>query len=587
VMAPATRRPDYVILAEVGSRDLQVWHTVEMSSIIRQPDYAPEDFQGLIDRENDRVELKTGAGRRPLQEALVALSNTDGGVIFIGVDDRRNIVGRTLDQGTDDTIHQAAVDAHNVGRYRVSQIMVGDLPVVAIEVKRREEGIAQTSDGRILVRQGARNQPLIGDDVWQLTSSRTARRFERSPSGVPSHKIDRDQLRAMSEIYDWTTEAGDLDDRLRERGLLVGDELTMAGALVITDSAETLNTSKFVVEIRWYDGAGPDFRRRATIGGPLPLQVEAAATMVTEDIGSDLIVAGTHRRELPRLPPVVVREAIANAVAHRSYERDQTAIVIEIRPRQVVVTSPGPLPDSVTVATMRDAQAARNPTVIGVLRRFGLTEDAGRGVDVMQDLMRDEMLDPPVFEEIGDFVRVTLPIAGPVTPQERAWLKDLEERATLGPVERMLLVHAARREPVQTIELRGNAVQPLGWSTMPRRLTNAVARSVTGLDREATRAVLQRLRDQGFLTQHGQRGGAYYLLDRTLIRGAAHGLTDEEIEQLVLDAASTQAVRNEDVRRLTGLDRNAASSLLHRLTDRGLLDRRGEKRGTEYLRRSP
>lgn len=61
-------------------------------------------------------------------------------------------------------------------------------------------------------------------------------------------------------------------------------------------------------------------------------------------------------------------------------------------------------------------------------------------------------------------------------------------------------------------------------------------------------------------------------------------MTDEEIEQLVLDAAKQHAIRNEDVRRLTGLDSTAAGSMLRRLTERGLLERRGEKRGTEYVR---
>lgn len=119
--------------------------------------------------------------------------------------------------------------------------------------------------------------------------------------------------------------------------------------------------------------------------------------------------------------------------------------------------------------------------------------------------------------------------------------------------------------------------------TMPRCLTNAEVRKITGLDREETRAALKRLCDQGFLTQHGQRGGAYYLLNPTLIRGAAHGMTEEEIEQLVLGAAKQQAIRNEDVRRLTGLDSTAVASMLRRLTERGLLERRGAKRGTEYV----
>ncbi|MGH3997520.1 MAG: ATP-binding protein [Pseudonocardiaceae bacterium] len=344
-----------------------------------------------------------------------------------------------------------------------------------------------------------------------------------------------------------------------------------------------MNATKLVVEIRWYDGAGPDFLRRTTIGGPLPEQVRMAAHTVINEIGSHPVITGIHRRDLPRLPPVVIREAIANAVAHRSYERDHSAIIIDIRPHQVVVTSPGPLPESVTVATMRHAQAARNPSVIAVLRKFGLTEDAGRGVDVMQDVMRDEMLDPPIFEEVGEFLRVTLPINGPITPEERAWLKDLEELGKLEPAERLLLVRAARREPVIRLRMSGGKLLKAGESTMPRRLTNAEARKVTGLGRDEARTALKRLRDQGFLTQHGQRGGAYYLLNPTLIRGAAHGMTDEEIEQLVLDAAKQQAIRNEDVRRLTGLDSSAVGSMLRRLTERGLLERRGEKRGTEYV----
>lgn len=547
--------------------------------------YSADEFRSLIDRETDRIELKTGLGGKPLQEVFVAFSNTDGGLVFIGVDDQRQVIGRSLDQTADEKIHQAAaVDAHNVGRYRVRQITVGELPVVAVQVNRREDGFAQTSDGRILVRRGPRNQPLIGDDVWRLASSRTLRRFERSPAGVRRAQVDDELLRRVCTVYDWDPTVADLDDRLRERGLLGDDdELTVAGALVLTDPAQTLNASKLVVEIRWYDSAGPDFRRRMTIGGPLPEQVHTAAQVVIDELGSDLVVAGIHRRDLPRLPFVVVREAIANAVVHRSYERDQSAIIIEIRPHQVVVTSPGPLPESVTVATMRHAQAARNPSVIAVLRQFGLTEDAGRGVDVMQDVMRDEMLDPPVFDEPGEFVRVTLPIKGPITPEERAWLKDLEEGGTLEPADRLLLVHAARRHQVRKLERRGGKLFVGGESTMARRLTNAEARKVTGLDREEARAVLKRLRDQGFLTQHGQRGGAYYLLNRTLIRGAAHGMTNEEIEQLVLDAAMQHAIRNEDVRRLTGLDSIAAGSMLRRLTERGVLERRGEKRGTEYV----
>ncbi len=76
--------------------------TAVAASITIYDTYSPEEFERLISRETDRVELKTGVGGKPLQEALVAFSNSDGGVIFIGVDNRRDVRGRTLDQSTDD-----------------------------------------------------------------------------------------------------------------------------------------------------------------------------------------------------------------------------------------------------------------------------------------------------------------------------------------------------------------------------------------------------------------------------------------------------------------------------------------------------
>ena len=88
-------------------------------------------------------------------------------------------------------------------------------------------------------------------------------------------------------------------------------------------------------------------------------------------------------------------------------------------------------------------------------------------------------------KKFGEFVRVTLPIKGPITPYERAWLKDPEQGGTLEPVERLLLVHAARREPVIRVELRGGKLFDdgelikAGESTMARRLTNAEARKAT------------------------------------------------------------------------------------------------------------
>jgi ATP-dependent DNA helicase RecG len=283
--------------------------------------------------------------------------------------------------------------------------------------------------------------------------------------------------------------------------------------------------------------------------------------MLTVELGHELVVLGLRRHEIPRLPTVVLREALANAVAHRSYETSGTAIRIEIRPDEVRIISPGGLPEPVTEANIRDAQAARNLHMIRVLRQAGLAEDAGRGVDVMVDSMRSELLDPPRFRDLGHAVEVTLPVRSAVTPEERAWVREIEARGLIQPGDRLILVHAARGE----------------------RLTNARVRELIGLDSADARQALRRLCDAKFLVRHGSRGGASYVLGDSLGAPAGLRLSRAELADLLVGLAGEEALTNAKVRARAGLDRSEALRVLDGLVAAGRLIRVGERRGTRYV----
>ncbi len=514
--------------------------------------YTAEEFARLVEREHERLELKTGVGRKPVQDAMVAFTNTDGGVIFVGVTDAREVAGRRRDQGLDDAVHEAAATATGLGRYSIRQIIVAGVSVVCIEVQARQDEVAQTSDGRVLVRQGGHNRALFGRELLELLSRRTLVRFEDQDSGLPLEASDPALLSDVAGRYSWApgvTEAG-----LRERGLLhESGRLTIAGALILTDPDVSLAASKFHVDVRGYAAdAGTSYVRREIISGPVQAQVERATEVVLRDIGSEIVITDAYRHEVPRLPRRVVRETVANAVAHRSYEFDDAPVVVEIRPSSVAVTSPGSLPGSVTVERLREAQSPRNHTVIDVLRRFRLAEDSGQGIDVIEDELEYELLAEPHFEETPSSFRVELPMRGRISGQERAWLAEFERRGLVRPEDRAVLLRVTRTG----------------------RMTNAGVREQLGIDSTEARARLQRLRSVGLVLQHGTRGRAYY----------TPGTIGPErsIERVILDAAEAGPVSNRVVRELTGLDRAGALSLLRRLVSEGLLDQQGTRRGTTY-----
>lgn len=520
------------------------------------------EFAELITRETDCVELKTGVSADKVQDAMVAFSNAEGGLILIGVKDDGTIVGRTLDQGTDDAIHAAARHARDLGRYQVKQVRVDEVPVVAVIVQRRQEGFAQTSNGRVLQRRGAANPALMGEDLWSFMTARAHRRFESTECDVQRSDVDGTFLADLATAHGWPLGGLELlDDRLIERGLLArSGALTFAGALLLTNPGRSLGLAKMHIDVRRYPDESINYDRRVQVGGPLHHQIAEATRFIMDELGTDMVVSGVHRHEVPKLPEVVIREVIANAVAHRSYEIDRVSIQVDLRPGRIEVRSPGRLPEPVTVATLRLAQAARNPTVIDTLRKLHLAEDAGRGIDVIEDSMAAALLDPPQFAEEGESVRVTLPLSGPMSAQERAWVSEIDRRSGLSGPDRMLLVHAARGET----------------------LTNGRAREILSTDVLSARKSLRHLVNVGLLETTGERSGMRYHLARSVVGPAQHRLRPAEARSIILTAARERGIANEDVLRLLGVDRDEALFHLRQLVQAGKLTVAGQRRGTKY-----
>lgn len=520
-----------------------------------------EEFRAEFPGEGDHVEFKQGISDDRVESALVAFSNADGGVILVGVAPDGSIHGHVLDGETVARLHRIAARVTNPGRYRMHEVLVGDRSVVAVSVARRHEGIAQTRTGSPLVRRGAMNTPLLGAELSEFVAKQALPRFDRTATDATLDDASAGLIARVASVWEWNR--GNVVERMREHGLVSATtppRLTVAGALYVLEDPERV-LGKTFIEIFRYRDASNAYDKRVAVSGPVDEQVQRATDVVMDELGRDLVVLGVQRYELARIPERVLREAIANAVAHRSYEARGAAVRIEIRPDAVLVKSPGSLPEPVTVENIREQNAARNVSVIDTLRRYGLAEDAGRGIDVMEDTMQEQLLDRPTFADDGAFVTVTLPLGSTVAPSERAWITEMERRGDIRPADRVLLVHAARGEI----------------------LTNQYARELLSVDSVDARSALQRLRDAGFLEQLGERGGAQYRLVDDLAPPAGLRLDPTELGDVVVGLTRDGPVTNAVVRERTGLDRAQALALLTALVEHGRLVRIGERRGARYV----
>lgn len=541
----------YPLFHPAGAGDLPV--------LLTSAEFAAE-FPG----ESELIELKRGLSSRRVQETAVAFSNADGGVYVVGVEPDGRIVGVTQPGEKAKDIHQAMRDACDPGRYDVHELQVGDATVLVLAVAHRHEGFAQTSAGAVLTRKGASNVPLLGAELSRFLAGRAFQSFELTPTSAnfPADVADA-LLQEVTDVYGWQPGAP-TDELLEEAGFLTGERgetvLTVAGSLLLLGDPGTVGGRPYV-EIRRYGADQVDPDRVWRIEGPITRQVEDATNAVVEELGSVSVIVGARRVDLPKIPPRVVREAIANAVAHRSYENAGSSVRIDLTPAQVSITSPGGLPEPVTIENIRFQQAARNDRVLGALRRFGLAEDLGKGIDRMQDDMADDLLDAPEFSQDGSFFTVTLRLGGVVTPRERAWVRELVRSGQVDPRGAAVVVAIARHGDT----------------------SNSEVRSLLDVDSTEARSILQSLTTSGVLVQRGQRGGARYELAPEIGIPTDIRHTDAELDQLALQLARSGPVTNARLRSETGADRQDALRVLRRLVDKGELVQLGAKRGTRYV----
>ena len=217
---------------------------------------------------------------------------------------------------------------------------------------------------------------------------------------------------------------------------------------------------------------------------------------------------GLMRQEEPRIPSRVIREALVNALMHRSYRIYSPVQVIRYANR-LEIRNPGHSLKPVE-ALGNPGSKPRNPTIAAVLHETKFAESKGSGIRVMRQLMRGAHLSPPTFESDRDqeLFTATFLMHHFLDQQDIQWLEYFKE-ADLSDDEARILIHA----------------RELGF------VNNAICREYTGLDTLAASGTLRRLRDLGLLKQHPHASATYYTPTRQLLQPGEKGKksTDKKV----------------------------------------------------------
>ena len=124
-------------------------------------------------------------------------------------------------------------------------------------------------------------------------------------------------------------------------------------------------------------------------------------------VPSKEVIGQAFRREIMMFPEIAIRELVANAMMHQDFYQRGTSVMVEIFAHRIEITNPGP--PLIKVDRFLDSPPqSRNDALTSFMRRIGISEERGTGIDKVVIETETHHLPPPLFEVFEHHTRATL-----------------------------------------------------------------------------------------------------------------------------------------------------------------------------------
>jgi predicted HTH transcriptional regulator len=134
---------------------------------------------------------------------------------------------------------------------------------------------------------------------------------------------------------------------------------------------------------------------------------EGLIGFVTNLLPSNEVIGQALRKEVPMFPELAIRELVANAIIHQDFHLTGTAPMVEIFSNRMEITNPG-LPLVKTDRFLDSPPKSRNEALASFMRRIGVCEERGSGVDKVVFQTEFYQLPAPLFETSDEHTRAVL-----------------------------------------------------------------------------------------------------------------------------------------------------------------------------------
>ena len=350
--------------------------------------------------ESERIEYKSQL-IDDIYKEVIAFANTDGGIIYLGIDDKGNLIGienvdetyTRLTTGIRDAIHP---DVTMFVRY-----VLQDNKVIRIEVNEgsskpyylKSKGLKPTG---VYVRQGTSSVPASPAQIRQMIKESDGDNFEDARCIEQDLTFDA----AKTAFQRYGVEFS--EKKYRALGITQNDIYTNL-ALLLSD--QCLHTTKIAV---FNDEFCTEFRDSKEFGGSVFKQFEDSINYLALCNKTVSTIKGVVRTDKQDYPEEAIREALLNALVHRDYSFSGS-IIINVNDSKMEFISLGGLLSGLSTEDIRiGVSQPRNKKLAEVFHRLRLIESYGTGIRRIFKLYENCPVQPSIEVTTNAF-KIVLP----------------------------------------------------------------------------------------------------------------------------------------------------------------------------------
>ena len=537
-----------------------------------------------VEFKSDRTRLSDN----DLVEALVCLANTEGGELWLDVEDDGAPTGlHVAHQNLSGLPAMVAARTSPSLAVTVNAVTVSGINVAQILVPKSDAEIATTSG--VYVRRRLMHNGLP-ECVPMLPHDRSSRagRFGLADASAQAvagatladfDPLERERLRQAIRQYGGDRVLLELDDEALDGALgfstrmQTGERVpTLTGLLVIgRDGAlhERVPTHELAFQVLARETVSfNEFRRF-----PLLKAVEWLETNFRPYNPEKELQIGLFRVPVPKVDMGAFREAVANALVHRDYHR-LGAVHVRLDDWGLTVSNPGGLVEGVTLHNLLTTEPRpRNPALADAMKRIGIVERSGRGVDkIYRGMLRFGRPEPDYNRTDGNSVVLQL--------------------ATVDADEVFLQLVVEQENRQNGVALPIGSLIALAVLREQKRLGIDELARHTHQDTAQARRTLEQLVEAGLVQPHGNTRNRSYTLSAELYRTKGGqvaytrqaGFSSLQHEQMVLGHVRHHGrIKRGEVMELCHLNKGQAGKLLLRLKSEGKLIQHGKLKAAFYI----